>query len=152
MNTQLHLQPSLSMVFVAFHQLTTYNASDYAMLHVKCIIALFKQFLKYEQWTVQHIVMWRLFKVQKENIHIQNIKQNPTNKRSQSNRDHILIYDIWWTVDFILPLCIACQLVCFMTLFEHHKFIIVTFFMCFIFFLIFFPSLFFFSRGVYLFC
>lgn len=92
MNTQLHLQPSLSMVFVAFHQLTTYNASDYAMLHVKCIIALFKQFLKYEQWTVQHIVMWRLFKVQKENIHIQNIKQNPTNKRSQSNSDHILIW------------------------------------------------------------
>lgn len=147
MNTQLHLQPSLSMVFVAFHQLTTYNASDYAMLHVKCIIALFKQFLKYEQWTVQHIVMWRLFKVQKENIHIQNIKQNPTNQIAT-----IFSYDIWWTVDFILPLCIACQLVCFMTLFEHHKFIIVTFFMCFIFFLIFFPSLFFFSCGVYLFC
>lgn len=152
MNTQLHLQQSLSMVFVAFHQLKTYNGSDYAILHVKCIIALFKQFFKYEQWTVQHIAMWRLFKVQKENVHIQNIKQNPTNKRSQSNRDHILIYDIWWTVDFILPLCIACQLVCFITLFEHHKFIIVMFFTCFIFFLIvfFFFLVFFFPLCLFL--
>lgn len=93
MNTQLHLQQSLSVVFGAFHQLKIYNGSDYAMF----AIALFKQFLKYEQWTVKHIVLWRLFKVQKEN-------ENPTNKRSQSNRDHILIWylmNIWHHFTFV---------------------------------------------------